>query len=62
MVEAYLRRSPLAHRGLAARATADMADADIILGERSHRCLRLRGDVDVQQLALPVHAVASPPP
>ena len=47
MVEAYRRRSPLAHHGLPARAFADAARrpaADIVLGERPHRCqVNLRG-------------------
>jgi len=45
MVEAYFRRSPLNHLGLAARASADPAGADIVLAERPHRCqIVLRGD------------------
>jgi sarcosine oxidase, subunit gamma len=45
MVEAYLRRSPLAHRGLAAKAAVVSADADITMGERPHRCqINLRGN------------------
>jgi sarcosine oxidase subunit gamma len=44
MVEAYLRRTPLAHRGLAARASA-AEGADIVMGERPHRCqINIRGD------------------
>jgi sarcosine oxidase subunit gamma len=47
MVDAYLRRSPLAHRGLPARALEDAArraDAGIVLSERPHRCqVNLRG-------------------
>jgi sarcosine oxidase subunit gamma len=47
MVEAYLRRSPLAHRGLPARAAATAArraDAGIVLAERPHRSqVNLRG-------------------
>jgi sarcosine oxidase subunit gamma len=58
MVEAYLRRSPLAHRGLAARATADMAGADIILGERPHRCqIDIRGDAADAAFATALHSV-----
>lgn len=46
MVEAYLRRSPLAHLGLAAKAVAGTG-ADIIMGERPHRCqINLRGNPD----------------
>ncbi len=48
MVEPYLRRSALAHRGLparAARAENDPARADVILSERPHRAqIDLRGD------------------
>jgi len=46
MVEAYLRRSPLTHRGLAARAAAEAPEgADIVMGERPHRCqIGIRGD------------------
>ena len=47
MVDAYLRRSPLAHRGLPARAldgAARRADAGVVLSERPHRCqINLRG-------------------
>jgi sarcosine oxidase subunit gamma len=47
MVEPYLRRSPLAHLGLPARATADAArraTAGVLLSERPHRCqVNLRG-------------------
>jgi sarcosine oxidase, subunit gamma len=47
MVEAYLRRSPLAHRGLPARALAGAAaraTAGVVLSERPHRCqVNLRG-------------------
>src|SRR5262249_37145357 len=45
MVESYLRRSPLAHKGLAARAAEAPADAGVILGESPHRCqINLRGN------------------
>ena len=45
MVEPYLRRSPLAHLGLAARAAGAPAGADVVLSERPHRCqIDLRGD------------------
>lgn len=47
MVETYLRRSPLAHKGLPARARADAGtgDAGVLLAERPHRCqVNLRGD------------------
>src|SRR5262249_44365692 len=44
MVEPYLRRSPLAHKGLAARV-AEPGDAGVILGESPHRCqVNLRGN------------------
>jgi len=52
MVEAYLRRSPLTHRGLAAKAAADTAAADIVMGERPHRCqINLRGNAADPQFA-----------
>ena len=45
MVEPYLRRSPLAHKGLAARAAEAPADAGVSLGESPHRCqIDLRGN------------------
>jgi sarcosine oxidase subunit gamma len=48
MVEPYLRRSPLAHLGLRARAasqTGTAQDAEILLAERPHRCqINLRGN------------------
>lgn len=45
MVETYRRRSPLAHKGLAARAAEGPADAGVILGESPHRCqVNLRGN------------------
>lgn len=45
MAEAYLRRSPLTHRALLTKAVADIADAELGLGERAHRMqLNLRGD------------------
>src|SRR5262249_49552830 len=45
MVESYLRRSPLAHKGLAARAAEVPGDAGVILGESPHRCqINLRGN------------------
>jgi sarcosine oxidase subunit gamma len=49
MVEAYWRRSPLAAFGLPARAAAQgpaaVREADVLLGERPHRCqLDLRGN------------------
>ena len=47
MVDAFRRRSPLAHRGLPARAVLDAArreSAEIVLSERPHRCqVNLRG-------------------
>lgn len=48
MVERYLRRNPLAHMSLAARSGRpdnDPATAEVVLGERAHRCqVDLRGD------------------
>jgi sarcosine oxidase, subunit gamma len=45
MVEPYLRRSPLAHKSLAARATEAHPDAGVRLGESPHRCqIDLRGN------------------
>ena len=47
MVEPYLRRSPLAHKGLAARAAEAPAAAGVSLGESPHRCqIDLRGNPD----------------
>ena len=44
MVEPYLRRSPLAHKGLAA-LIAGPGDAGVILGESPHRCqVSVRGN------------------
>ncbi|MGH6883848.1 hypothetical protein, partial [Hypericibacter sp.] len=49
MVEPYLRRSPLAHLGLRARAASQtglLQEAEIVLAERPHRCqINLRGNV-----------------
>jgi sarcosine oxidase, subunit gamma len=45
MVEPYLRRSPLAHKSLAARAMESHPDAGVRLGESPHRCqIGLRGN------------------
>jgi sarcosine oxidase, subunit gamma len=45
MVEAYLRRSPLTHRALLAKAVDQLGDAELGLGERAHRMqLNIRGD------------------
>jgi sarcosine oxidase, subunit gamma len=62
MVEAYLRRSPLSHRGLAAKAAADAPGADIhaeiLLGERAHRLqINLRGDAGNAALTTALHSV-----
>jgi len=58
MVESYLRRTPLTHLGLAAKATADTANADIVMGERPHRCqINLRGKADDRQFTDAVHSV-----
>jgi sarcosine oxidase, subunit gamma len=57
MVEAYLRRTPLAHRGLAAKATA-AEGADIVMGERAHRCqIDIRGEAGDAAFAGAVHSV-----
>ena len=58
MVEAYLRRSPLAHLGLAAKATADNASADIVLSEIAHRCqINLRGNAVDPAFTAALHSV-----
>jgi len=58
MVEAYLRRTPLAHLGLAARATADTSGADVVMGERPHRCqINLRGNADDGRFTEALHSV-----
>jgi sarcosine oxidase subunit gamma len=58
MVESYLRRTPLAHRGLAAKAAADTAGADVVMGERPHRCqINLRGNADDHRLTEALHSV-----
>jgi sarcosine oxidase subunit gamma len=58
MVEAYLRRSPLSHRGLAARAAVVDAAADLVMGERPHRCqINLRGHADERQFTDALHSV-----
>jgi sarcosine oxidase, subunit gamma len=45
MVEPYLRRSPLAHKSLTARAAESHPDAGVQLGESPHRCqIDLRGN------------------
>ena len=45
MVEPYLRRSPLAHKRLTARAMQAAGDAGVRLGESPHRCqIGLRGN------------------
>lgn len=46
MVEPYLRRSPLAHKSLAARAAESHPDAGVLMGESPHRCqINLRGNI-----------------
>jgi sarcosine oxidase subunit gamma len=58
MVEAYLRRTPLAHRGLAAKAAADASGADIVMGEAPHRCqINLRGNADDGRFTEALHSV-----
>jgi len=60
MVEAYLRRSPLTHRGLAARAAADVAGADIVMSEQPHRCqINLRGNAEDRQFTEALHSVTA---
>jgi sarcosine oxidase, subunit gamma len=45
MVEPYLRRSPLTHKSLTARAMEAAGDAGVRLGESPHRCqIDLRGN------------------
>ena len=58
MVEPYLRRTPLTHLGLAAKATADTANAEIVMGERPHRCqINVRGNADDPQFTDALHSV-----
>jgi sarcosine oxidase subunit gamma len=46
MVEPYLRRSPLAHKSLTARAAESNPDAGVEMGESPHRCqINLRGNL-----------------
>jgi sarcosine oxidase subunit gamma len=46
MVEPYLRRSPLAHKSLTARAAESHPDAGVQMGESPHRCqINLRGNI-----------------
>src|SRR5215468_5985093 len=53
MVEAYLRRSPLAPLGLAAKVAAD-----IVLGEIAHRCqINLRGNAVDLAFTAALHSV-----
>jgi sarcosine oxidase subunit gamma len=59
MVEAYLRRSPLGHLGLAARAPGDTPAVDIVVGERAHRCqVNVRGDAGDPQFAKALDSVS----
>jgi len=66
MVEAYLRRSPLSHRGLPARARADAgrkASAGLLLAERPHRAqINLRGEADAAFLDAVRGALGLTPP
>lgn len=58
MVESYLRRSPLAHRGLAGKSASDPVGADIVMGERPHRLqINLRGPAGDPQFTLALHSV-----
>jgi sarcosine oxidase subunit gamma len=64
MVEAYLRRSPLTHRGLAAKAAAAERpeSADIVMGERPHRCqIDIRGGAADAIFAGAIHGVTGLP-
>ena len=64
MVEAYLRRSPLTHRGLAAKAAAAerTQSADIVMGERPHRCqIDIRGSAADATFAGAIHGVTGLP-
>jgi sarcosine oxidase subunit gamma len=58
MVEAYLRRTPLTHRGLAAKAAAETAGADVVMGELAHRCqINIRGNAGDRQFTDALHSV-----
>jgi sarcosine oxidase subunit gamma len=58
MVEAYLRRSPLAHKGLTARAAESHPDAGVAMGEAPHRCqIDLRGNIGDPAFAAAVSGV-----
>ncbi len=58
MVEAYLRRSALAHKSLAARAAESHPDAGVRLGESPFRCqIDLRGNPDDSRFAAAVAGV-----
>lgn len=58
MVEAYLRRSPLAPLGLAARAAVIDTGVDIVMAEWPHRCqINLRGKPDDSGFAEALHSV-----
>ena len=59
MVDFALRHSPLAHRGLVARAASDRTaqEAEVTLGERPHRCqINLRGDAGDSEFIAAVEA------
>jgi|SRR5579871_1640013 len=58
MVEAYLRRSPLAHKSLTARAAESHSDAGVAMGEAPHRCqINLRGNIGDPAFAAAVSGV-----
>src|SRR5262249_57091201 len=58
MVEAYLRRGPLADVGRAAQAATDTAGADIVLDEIAHRCqINLRGNAVDPAFTAALHSV-----
>ena len=57
MVEAYLRRSPLAPLGLAARAATVDTGVDIVMAEWPHRCqINLRGNPDDAKFTEALHS------
>ena len=58
MVEPYLRRSPLAHKSLTARAAESHPDAGVAMGEAPHRCqIDLRGNIEDPAFAAAVSSV-----
>jgi sarcosine oxidase subunit gamma len=60
MVEPYLRRSPLAHKSLTARAAESHPEAGVQIGEIPHRCqISLRGNAGDRAFAEAVSRVLS---